>query len=450
VNQPGAAPTPRDARPVSPLALLALIAVVHACAIYANLSFAVRSSADYRFFPPFRRHVNANNNRDLAAENFNIARSLVSGQGFAHPFNGPSGLTAWMPPALPGVLAGLLWLCGGNRDAVMAVVVFVQVQVLAGTGILVLLLALRTTRHPGAALVVTLFLGVLLCHFDWCFQTTQDCWIVLLAVDLLIIGTCWLRPLHRWHTAAGWGLFGGLCALVNPIVGFTWGAWSVLAGLRQKTASRLAVALLLAGLTLAPWTMRNYLVFGRLVPIKSNLAYELYQSQCVQDDGLLRVGTFKQHPYTLSTREGRDYKSLGEMAYLDRKREQFCHAVARDPMNYLQRVARRAVCVTLWYVPKDRGPGAEQPWVVWANRLIHPLPFLALLFLVLTSRCADVGSTPWSLIGIYLLYLLPYVAVSYYDRYAVPVLAVKALLMIGAVDRLVELWEARRGEAAAL
>src|SRR5436190_7529698 len=275
-------PTTSHSAPTAPRvplpAVLVLVLFVYACAIYVNLSLAVRNSADYRFFPPFRRHENANQNHTLAMENFNIARSLSTGQGFAHPFNGPTGPTAWMPPILPGIEAGLLWVSGGNREAVMAVVVFLQLNVLIGTGLLVLRQAGQTTRRVGTGLAVAAFVGGMLIHFDYCFQTTQDCWLVLLAVDLLMAGFCWWRPLHSWRRAAGWGLLGGVCALINPIAGFAWGALSFLMvvgpasrpgpgaeaplGSRGLPAlARLGVAVLVAGLTLTPWTVRNYLVF---------------------------------------------------------------------------------------------------------------------------------------------------------------------------------------------
>src|SRR5262249_27394471 len=149
--------------------------------------------------------------------------------------------------------------------------------------------------------------------------------------DLLIAGACWLGPLRRWQSAAGWGLFGGLCALINPVVGFVWGALSVAAGLRARAWSRLAVAALGAGLVVAPWTVRNWLVFGRLVPVKSNLPYELYQSQCLQPDGLLQAPTFLQHSYGAATRERKEYEALGETGFAKRKRQQFWEAVRADP-----------------------------------------------------------------------------------------------------------------------
>jgi hypothetical protein len=45
-------------------------------------------------------------------------------------------------------------------------------------------------------------------------------------------------------------------------------------------------------------------------------------------------------------------------------------------------------------------------------------------------------------LGVYLLYLLPYVVVSYYDRYAIPVLAAKVLMVLWAVDRVLS-WSRR-------
>ena len=45
----------------------------------------------------------------------------------------------------------------------------------------------------------------------------------------------------------------------------------------------------------------------------------------------------------------------------------------------------------------------------------------------------------WSAIGVYLVYLSPYIAVSYYDRYAAPLLAVKVLLVLWVIDQVVSL-----------
>ena len=317
---------------------------------------------DYAYFPPFKAKINGNWNNHLGAEYFNIAKSMHAGKGFSNPFgNLESGPTAWMPPVLPALLAGLLWLFDGDKDLVMAVVIFLQVFVLIGTGVLVVTLVRQTCSRLWTGVAAVLFVLGVISEFHLWFQFTHDCWIILLALDLLLAGLCWWRPLHRWPTALGWGLFGGFCAMINPLVALFWGLYTVLVGWQQRNGSRLGIAVLVAGMTLLPWTVRNYLVFDRLIPVKPNLAYELYQSQCVQKDGLIQDTTFGKHPYNPSAgRERLEYKTLGETAYIDRKRELFWQAVWADPQDFIKRVADRFLGATLWVstAQSERSQGA--------------------------------------------------------------------------------------------
>jgi hypothetical protein len=45
--------------------------------------------------------------------------------------------------------------------------------------------------------------------------------------------------------------------------------------------------------------------------------------------------------------------------------------------------------------------------------------------------------------GVYLLYLIPYIAASYYERYALPLLGVKVLLVIWGAEKVAS-WLPRR------
>lgn len=410
---------------------LLLITAVFACAFYANLALTVTNPEYYRFFPPYKPHVNAaKQNGFMGGEYYRIAQSLAAGKGFANPFPRPTGPTAWQPPVYPLFIAGLLWAFDGDLDAMTAARVFVQVLVLVGTGLLILALVRQTTNHVGLGVAVAVYLGALLWNFQTYFQRTQDICFVLLCFGLIIAGLCWGRPLSTWRRAGIWGLLGGFGAMTSPVVGFAWGVLTLASGIRQQSFSRLAVACLCCGLALAPWTIRNYLVFGRFIPMKSNLALELYQSQLLPT-GLLT--SYQHHPGGLQNKEGREYLRLGEMAYMDRKWEQFCQSVAADPLDFGDRVARRFLAATLWYEPFG-GPG--RPWVLWLKRLTHPLPFLALLFLLFSSTWKPLHPAQWAVIGLYGLYLAPYVLASYYDRYAGPLLGVKVLLVVWAADRV--------------
>ena len=418
-------------------AVTAWTVIVVCCSLYVNLSFAVRDPADLRFFPPFQPGFNGNCNQLLGGEYINIGRAVAAGRGYADPFGQPTGPTAWMPPALPTLLAGLLWAFDGNRCAVMTVMILFQDLSLIGTGLLVLVLADRTAGRLGVVVGFGGCLVALLVHFFRCFLTTSDLGVTLAALDLLIVGLCWGRPLRGWVMAVGWGAFGGLCALINPIVGLTWLVLSLAAGRRPGGRSRVAVAVLAAGVTVSPWVVRNYLVFNRLIPVKSNLAYELYQSQCLQTEGALRATTINaNHPNDHPDGpEGRPYKDLGEMAFLDRKGEAFADTVRARPGDFARRVGARFLAATLVYEPFAPLEEESPAWL-WVNRLAHPLPFAALLVLLHTARRAPLQRTQWAAIGVYTVYLLPYIGMSYYDRYAAPLFGVKVLLVVWAADRL--------------
>jgi hypothetical protein len=278
------------------------------------------------------------------------------------------------------------------------------------------------------------FVAAVICEFRLWFQHTHDSWFVLLALDLVVAGFCFCGPLNGWKRAIGWGLFGGLCAMVNPIVALAWGVLSVAATVRERAWFHFGIALALAGVTLMPWIVRNYLVFGKLIPVKSNLAYELYQSQCRQKDGLLR--DFQGHPYGSAGPERQRYKEIGEIAFIDEKRDIFWQSVRDDPLDFADRVACRFLGATLWYVPFNRDDVRTRPWMVWTNRVLHPLPFLAFLFLGFTVLWRRLHWAQVCVMAIYVLYLMPYVVVSYYERYATPLVGVKVLLVVWAADRL--------------
>lgn len=429
---------------VSLAAALTIAVAIASCAAYANLSFAV---SDQRYFPPFTG-ARANSNHHLGGEYWNIGKALAAGHGFANPFGEPTGPTAWMPPVLPALLAALGWITEGNRDVVTAVVVVLQVFTLIFTGWLVLALARATLTRLGAWMSAAVYLIAVVSNFHLCFQFTHDCWLVLLTLDLLVAGLYWCDPLSRWKSAAGWGVFGGFCGLVNPIVALAWGGLSLVTAWQQRAWSRFGLTLLFFALTLLPWGIRNYLIFGRLIPVKSNAAYELWQSQCLRfESGLLSPRAFGVHPYVNSKGWQRhEYKVLGEMAFLDKKSDQFWTAVWSDPTDFFDRVCGRFLGATLWYVPFDRAHERQRPVVTWLGRLLHPLPFLGFLVLAGSACWAPLTRVQWLVMGLYFLYLMPYICISYYERYALPLLGVKALLFLWAADRLVVLgrWRTTR------
>lgn len=410
-----------------------IVAAVVGCSLYANAAFLVRDPADYRYFPPFERRNNQNHVQHLGAEYYSIAGAIAKGRGFADPFRAPTGPTAWMPPVFSWLLGGLRWATADDRGAVAAVIVVLQDVALIATGLLVVALARLTTGRVWLATVV--YLATLVYYFRQAFQFTHDCWIVLAGLDATIAGLVWWRPLERaWRAAAGWGIVGGLCALVSPSIGFVWGVFATVDGLRRRRRTGFATAVVAATLTVSPWVVRNYVAFGRFVPVKSNLGFELYQSQCVQEGGVLHDPIFQVHPNGGDNAERREYARLGEMAYVDHKSEQFRASVRSDPGDFLERLGNRFLEATLVYVPFNTADESRRPWRVWFARLIYPLPFVCLVGLTVTAW-RRLGRAERIVIGAFVAYLLPYVVVSYYDRYKVPVLGAEALLLVWGIER---------------
>ena len=149
----------------------------------------------------------------------------------------------------------------------------------------------------------------------------------------------------------------------------------------------------------------------------------------------MRLSTFAEHPYTKPGAERTAYREMGEIAFMAEKGRLFREAFTADPAGFCQRVRNRLVAATLWYEPFWDDEIALLPGWVNLRRLFHPWPALALLFLVISSCWRPLRPVQWLVMSIYVLFLLPFTIISYYDRYAAPLVLVKVLLVIWAIDR---------------
>lgn len=407
---------------------------VVATAVYANLSHEVADPADYAWFPPFVAGYDANDNHHLGGEYLKIATALVEGRGYADPFGPPTGPTAWMPPVFTLLLAGLLWANGADLTAVSNAVVVCQTAALVATAVLVLLVARRTAPRVPPPVVAALLAAALATRFRLAYQTTHDSWLVLLAVDAVLAGAVWGWAGGR-RRVVGWGVVGGLVALVNPAVAVGW-AVVTLAGWRAAGRRAVLTAAAVAGLVVLPWTARNAVVFGRVVPVKSNLAYELYQAQVHAEGGRLTEAVWRTHPHSVAGPERAEYAAVGEMAFLDRRREQFWRAVAADPGRFVAKVWDRFLAAGLDYAPMSEGE-YDRVTASWLFYVLHPLPTFAAVALLLVAPVRRLPPGCWAGLGLAGLYLLPYVLVSYYDRYEFPLWGVKVLLVVWWLQVLV-------------
>ena len=429
--------------------LLVVVLVVAGGSAYANLAHDVTDKRDYRYFPPFRAGHNRNMVDHLGAEYLSIAKAICAGRGFADPFNRQTGPTAWMPPVLPYLIAAVWSATGGDIDAVTNVFVVLHCAALVWTGAFVLY-AWRRERPPAApGLAVGILVLALAADFLFAFQITHDHFLVMAALNGLVLWAGWGRPLASRSRSVGWGLFGGFAALVAPVLGLVWAGLTVLAGARDKTLSRVALAGLGAAVALTPWAARNYATFGRVIPVKSNANFELYQSHCMYPDGVLTTASFARHPLHAGSEQAREYDELGEAAFMARKGEQFRAAVRADPGEFAGRVGDRFVAVVIWYTPRARSDAREFPPGIWLARLLYPLPWVAVAAIALSiGRRPTPGERAVAVAAV--LYILPYILVGHVERYYFPLLGLRVLLISFLVSRLIGgLWRRKTAPGAA-
>jgi prepilin-type N-terminal cleavage/methylation domain-containing protein/prepilin-type processing-associated H-X9-DG protein len=398
----------------------------------------------------------------IGAEYDTIAQSIRKGRGFSDPFQVETGPTAWMPPVLVYFTSSLYRLADDNRNTVVEIIVFISYAVLVLAGTLVVGQGERLAS-VGLALAIPI-LGVFLCSDFYClFQQTHDTWLIMLLLVLTWIGG------HHWLTAGAvssgerrqwkglvlWGVFGGLVALSSPIVGFTWAMVTTIVFFKRhshchptrraasiRTMSVIAIPALVSILVTLPWTIRNRVVLGKWIPVKSNVVYELWQSQVLDDDGVLDTASAWQHPWGSDGPQRREYVASGELKFVSDRWPPTRNSIRANPLGFAKRVFNRWLAACIWFQPLERNDEQHVDSLV-LRRIVHPLPFLSLLLIVFWRQKP---LEPSVLITglIYTFYLLPYVLVSYYDRYAAPVFFCKAMLVLFAIDTIGQRIKVRR------
>lgn len=425
------------------VALLLLSTLILSFSIWANMSWEVQNPQYFQYFPPFRAGIDRNMNKHLGAEYLCIAQAIVKGRGFADPFHVESGPTAWMPPMLCLIEAFFLWLFRGDLELVMVAMVILQNAALITTTWLMLVICGVSSRlWIGVVIICQLVL-----QFHYSFQMTHDCGFLMLVLDGVIAGLCFAKPFSSYSRALLWGAFGGFAALSSPIVGFVWFVSSMIfsAGNRLRFAAALGVL----ALVLTPWIARNYMIFGKFIPVKSNLAYELYQTQCLQGPGIINPAVFSTHPWAQQNDARRDYCLQGEMVFLEGKRQLFMDSVRSKPGEFLRKVSERFWGVMLIYVPEDDQDENAFPLLKVGKALFYALPFISWCILFFKYWRYGLSLFEKVVFWVYILYFIPYILISYYSRYEYPAHAVKWILIVWLGEmsyrairhRVGELWE---------
>lgn len=340
-----------------------------------------------------------------------IARSIASGQGFSSPFASGTGPTAWLAPIYPYLLAGVFKVFGVYTNA-SAVAILSLNSIFSALTILPVYFIARRTFGPGAALwsgwLAAMFPYAWYWGIKWAWETSLAT-LLLTCVFLLSVrmaGIGWIEkdkweftPDARWNDWLLFGLLWGLIALVNPSL-LLWlpfcGVWLLAIQLRRRQESRpiwqaMAAAAVFV-FVLSPWVARNYFVFHRFIPLRSNFGAELRMGNADDAVGLWR---FWMHPSS-NVLELQKYRQTGEIAYVHMKQQQALEFIRAHPAKFARLCARRAIY--FWYgTPRDSGMEILTQgrnigfllssilafgglWIMWRRRNPATFLFASLLF----------------------------------------------------------------------
>jgi Dolichyl-phosphate-mannose-protein mannosyltransferase len=252
-------------------------------------------------------------------ETGNIAYALAQGKGFSNVFRTETGPTAWLAPVYPLLLAASFKVFGTFTARAFFAAVFLNILFSSAACVPIFFAGKRLGGlgvAAGAAWLWAVFPSAVMMPFEWIWDTSLS---ALLAA-LILWATLELTESERWLDWGVYGLLWGLALMTNPALGallpFLLG-WVVLRGPGESSLrwKRGALAAGVAILCCVPWTIRNSVAFHRVIPLRSNLPFELWLGNNDIFDEHARNG----RKSITRAEEARRYAQLGETAYMAEK-----------------------------------------------------------------------------------------------------------------------------------
>jgi hypothetical protein len=288
-----------------------------------------------------------------------IARALVTGFGYADPFTGHSGPTAWVPPLYPLLLAGVFKIFGVYTATSAWVILTINSIFSAATAPLIYEIAARCFQPTGRAAKIALWSAWLWAlypaalqyavHWVWDMSLTAFLFSAVIVLALRVRGIGEEVPEPNPQTTLRWSLFGlfwGMIALLNSTILLflpVCGIWMLLGAANKKGAlgpaiGKALIASVIFLACLAPWMIRNWNVFHALIPIRGNLGAELHDSVLDSYNGFTvgtRVPVCDVCPVYL------EYKQMGEYVFVQREGRLAREYIRTHKLRFFQLALKR-------------------------------------------------------------------------------------------------------------
>ncbi len=375
-----------------------------------------------------------------------IARAVVTGYGYADPFTGHTGPTAWSPPLYPLLLAGVFRVFGVYSAASAWWILVLNSFFSAAVAPAVYEIALRCYGAVNPNRSVALWSGWLWALYPaagqyavhWVWETSLTtclfAWVLVVALRIGGVGGRSKKTIGLW---SAFGVLWAMIFLSNPtLVLFLplCGLWMLVkskSGFHGISHATLAAVLFLA-LT-APWVYRNWLVFHAFIPSRGNLGAELYQSMLPENDGFPWGITVS---FVASDPEYIRYRTLGEVEYV-RQQNELAHALIQ---SHPQRFAGYALKRVYFYWVGVPHP-IERGWNGWLTEIVREMNFCLLSLAGLMGLALSVYRripAAWLFASAFLLLPIPYYFITSGARFRhplEPLICIFGVFLFQSADR---------------
>jgi 4-amino-4-deoxy-L-arabinose transferase-like glycosyltransferase len=220
-----------------------------------------------------------------------IVRNLLGGRGYSYyEVSGQAMPTAYMPPAHTLFLAFIFRVFGDGT--VLSYLVIQLVNVLMG--ILLVYLVYRLARIYWSEEVATLSALIIAIHPPFVYMATEIANINFYLpnnVAVVYFLAKYLEEKRKVAYLAAAGALLGLLILFRAETLVLTGILSVLLWAKVRgNVRQIAVFAALAMAVIAPWTVRNYVVFHRFIPTTTAMPIVLWYGHNSQSNGTQRTG----------------------------------------------------------------------------------------------------------------------------------------------------------------
>lgn len=346
-----------------------------------------------------------------------IARWIVLNHSFSSPFHDAVGPTAWLGPGYPALVALSFLIFGVATPASALAMMIFNALCSALTAWVVYRIAMRTINQRAALIAGWLWalspyvmlmpfllwdtsLSALLLAYAF-LRTLEleggeavDSPIGHSRIDSRILHSRVFHPriLHsKTFDSAACGAVWGVAGLVSPALLIPLPFLLAYLGIGKRRWMPPAIVAGAAFLVLMPWLVRDFVVFHRLLPVRSNGLAEVYFGN---------LG-FEMHPLGPSM----EYQRLGETAFVSRYGSLALQYIAQHPGQFVRDSMHRAV--DFWTQPSGFRP---------INLLIELAALAALVLLFLRS---PFRSMPF--VAVLASYPLLYYASQAFTRFRHPI-----------------------------